>query len=167
MYKFFVRSFNMRETQIDRISFLQVVGFTLEPRVYVRILLRKLKVHVRCSPTSKYHSCQVHILENRDIPNTRHIEGETVHRSKCIRDRHHVINNVVVGLGLGQRYRGGIDKPTVCHGCSECLVHCRSGPGKPVHDAFTVIQTHVRYVPIFFFLDTTQNRAQGSDIGET
>lgn len=45
---------------------------------------------------------QIDILEDRDIPDTRHIEGETIHRTKCIRNRHHVVHNVIIGLCLGK-----------------------------------------------------------------
>lgn len=57
-------------------------------------------------------SSKIHVLKNRDIPNSRHIKGKPIHGPKGIRDRHHIVNYIIIRLRLRQRdrYRSRVNK---------------------------------------------------------
>lgn len=118
-------------------------------------------------------SSKIHVLKNRDIPNSRHIKGKPIHGPKGIRNRHHIVNYIIVRLRLRQRnrYRSRVDESIrMIRRSHEPAANVRriSGGGavgatpggESTENSFAVIETHVGNIPIIFFAEAAEDGAE-------
>lgn len=115
---------------------------------------------------------EIDVLKDRYIPNSRHVKGEAIHGSKCPRDGHHIVHDIVVGLRFRERdrERDGCwihDTIVVLTGRRvEGQVCGASVGGEAIEDAFAVIEAHVGDIPVFFFSDAAQDAPECFDVCE-
>lgn len=97
-------------------------------------------------------------MKDRNIPNPRHIEWEAIHGAERPGDRHHIVDNIVIRLRLGQRYRRRIDQSVIgLPDTVEALIGVVAVPRESVEDVLAMVEAHVGDIPVFFLADAAQD----------